>query len=131
MRGRIGYTSINAKTDDIIFIFHLPDEPQYDSKDQDVLEYMASLKRDKEMERVANELRQKRGTDSLVEIHDKEKSKRRKKEMASGNNSNKRRPFDRDLDLQANRFDEAAKKAMLKNARKLNDKFSSGNHKYL
>lgn len=107
------------------------DEPQYDSKDQDVLEYMASLKRDKEMERVANELRQKRGTDSLVEIHDKEKSKRRKKEIASGNNSNERRPFDRDLDLQANRFDEAAKKAMLKNARKLNDKFSSGNHKYL
>ena len=135
MRGRIGYvilfTSINAKTDDIIFIFRLPDEPQYDSKDQDVLEYMASLKRDKEMERVANELRQKRGTDSLVEIHDKEKSKRRKKEIASGNNSNERRPFDRDLDLQANRFDEAAKKAMLKNARKLNDKFSSGNHKYL
>jgi len=108
------------------------DEPQYDSKeDQDVLEYMASLKRDQEMERVANELKQKRGTDSLVEIHDKEKSKRRKKEIVSGNNSNERRPFDRDVDLQANRFDEAAKKAMLKNARKINDRFASGNHKYL
>ena len=93
---------------------------------------MASLKRDQEMERVANDLKKKRGTDSLVDIHDKEKNKRRKKEMASGNNSNnERRPFDRDVDLQANRFDEAAKKAMLKNARKINDRFASGNHKYL
>ena len=84
------------------------------------------------METVANELKQKRGTDSLVEIHDKEKTKRRKKEIAAGNGrKDERRAFDRDIDLQANRFDEAAKKAMLKNARKLNDKFSSGNHKYL
>ena len=53
-------------TDDILFIFRFADEPQYDSKeDQDVLEYMASLKRDQEMERVANELKQKRGTDSF------------------------------------------------------------------
>ena len=101
-------------------------------EDKDVLEYMASLKRDKEMENVANELKKKRGTDSLVEIHDKEKTKRRKNEIAAGHRSaDERRPFDRDIDLQANRFDEAAKKAMLKNARKLNDKFSSGNHKYL
>ena len=93
---------------------------------------MASLKRDQEMETVANELKKKRGTESLVEIHDKEKTKRKKKEIAVGNRrKDERRAFDRDIDLQANRFDEAAKKAMLKNARKLNDKFSSGNHKYL
>ena len=88
------------------------------------------------MELVANELKQKRGADSLVELHDKDKVKKQKREKYSGGPStqcgaSERRPFDRDIDLQANRFDEAAKKAMLKNARKLNDKFSSGNQKYL
>ena len=97
---------------------------------------MISLKRDQEMEAVANELKKKRGSDSLVELHDKDKIKKQKREKYSDGTSgqhgaNERRPFDRDIDLQANRFDEAAKKAMLKNARKLNDKFSSGNQKYL
>lgn len=32
---------------------------------------MASLKRDVEMERVANELREKRGTESLMDRHSK------------------------------------------------------------
>ena len=62
--------------------------------------------------------------------------KKHKKEKFSGGPSaqcgaSERRPFDRDIDLQANRFDEAAKKAMLKKARKLNDNFSSGQQKYL
>ena len=96
---------------------------------------MASLKRDQQMEAVANELKKKRGSDSLVELHDKEKSKKKKyqedSEESGRHKHSERRPFDRDIDLQANRFDEAAKKAMLKNARKLNDKFSSGNQKYL
>ena len=97
---------------------------------------MAGLKRDQEMEVVANELKKKRGLDSLVELHEKEKVKKHKKEKRSKKSSSvngipERRPFDRDLDLQANRFDEAAKKRMLKNAGKLNDKFSSGNQKYL
>jgi len=124
---------IKAKRAALAASGQLHQDAQPDLKeDKDVLEYMASLKRDKEMENVANELKKKRGTDSLVEIHDKEKTKRRKNEIAAGHRSaDERRPFDRDIDLQANRFDEAAKKAMLKNARKLNDKFSSGNHKYL
>ena len=87
------------------------------------------------MDAVANELKKKRGSDSLVELHDKEMSKKKKRDKSaretSSSSKTERRPFDRDVDLQANRFDEAAKKAMLKNARKLNDKFSSGNQKYL
>merc|ERR1712083_581715 len=98
--------------------------------DKDVLEYMISLKRDQEMEAVANELKKKRGSDSLVELHEKNRLKKQKTAKHSDGTSGQhgkieRRAFDRDIDLQANRFDEAAKKTMLKNARKLNDKFSS------
>jgi hypothetical protein len=42
-----------------------------------------------------------------------------------------RRPFDRDVDLQTNRFDEAQKKAILKKAQLLNDRFASGQSKFL
>ena len=41
---------------------------------------MASLKRDHEMESVANEMKKKRGTDSLVDLHEKEKCKKQKKD---------------------------------------------------
>jgi len=85
-------------------------------------------KRDREMDKVATELREKRGNASLMNIHE-EKLKKKKKEK--GEETNERRPFDRDVDLQANRFDEAAKKAMMKNAAKINDRFSSGNQKFL
>ena len=51
----------------------------------------------------------------MLELHDKKRSKRQKEvETSSTTNTAERRPFDRDIDLQANRFDEAAKKAMLK-----------------
>jgi hypothetical protein len=42
-----------------------------------------------------------------------------------------RRPFDRNIDLQANRFDEAQKKAIFKKAQLLDDRFSSGRSKFL
>jgi hypothetical protein len=42
-----------------------------------------------------------------------------------------RRPFDRSTDLQANRFDEAQKKTIFKKAALLNDRFSSGQRKFL
>jgi len=114
----------------------VPDEEKVKEpkEDKDVLEYMASLKRDHDMESVANEMKKKRGTDSLVDLHEKERCKKQKKDkQAAGilESKSERRPFDRDIDLQANRFDEAAKKAMLKKARKLNDNFSSGQQKYL
>merc|ERR1719220_97817 len=37
------------------------------AEDKDVLEYLASIKRDEEMEKVTKELREKRGTESLME----------------------------------------------------------------
>jgi hypothetical protein len=42
-----------------------------------------------------------------------------------------RRPFDRNIDLQARRFDEAQKKAIFKKAQLLDDRFSSGQSKFL
>ena len=102
------------------------------SQDEDVLAYMASLERDKQMDEVSNELKKKRGTDSLMEIHDKKMKKKKKKDKKSkGEKPEERRPFDRDQDLQVNRFDEAQKKAMLKKAAKLDSRFSSGGSKYL
>jgi hypothetical protein len=42
-----------------------------------------------------------------------------------------RRPFDREIDLQANRFDEAQKKAIIKKAQQLDTRFGAGKSKYL
>ncbi len=105
-------------------------------QDEDVLAYLASLKRDQEMDKVSKELRKKRGEETLMELHDKKLKKKRKEEEEERKKKGKekeveRRPFDRDLDLQANRFDNAQKELMLKKARQLNDKFSQGATKFL
>lgn len=42
-----------------------------------------------------------------------------------------RRPFDRNIDLQVNRFDEAQRKAIFKKAQLLDTRFSQGESKYL
>ena len=106
------------------------DQEQDHSQDKDVLEYMASLERDKEMERVSKELKSKRGSDSLMDMHSKKLKKDRESEDKAGV-SKERRPFDRDVDLQANRFDNAQKEMMLKRARQLDSKFSAGAQKFL
>ena len=86
------------------------------------------------MEAAAQELKKKRGTESLVELHESKMKKQKsgtESSRSGPSNSGERKPFDREVDLQVNRFDEAAKKTMLKNAAKLNNRFSSGQHKYL
>lgn len=62
----------------------------------------------------------KRG-ESLISLHTK-KMKRKAEEDAK--KPVERRPFDRDADLQVNRFDEAQKKALLKKSAELNTRFS-------
>jgi len=42
-----------------------------------------------------------------------------------------RRPFDRSVDLQTSKLDEAQKKVILKKAQLLNDRFASGQRKFL
>lgn len=84
-------------------------------------------KRDKEQEKMAKQHKKKQKRDkTLLEIH-QDKLKKEKKDSTDGT----RRPFSRDLDLQANRFDEAQKKAVMKKAQLLDTRFSSGSSKYL
>merc|ERR1719411_1304124 len=52
--------------------------------------------RDENMERVSNDLKKKRGTDSLMEAHEKKLKKEKKEEKDSGKIAG-RRPFDRDI----------------------------------
>ena len=92
-------------------------------------DYSAKVRDDK-MEKVAQELSKKRGMESLMNMHEKKLNKKKKEDIENGV-IGERRPFDRDVDLQANRFDDAVKKNMLKAASKINDRFSSGNQKYL
>ena len=42
-----------------------------------------------------------------------------------------RRPFDRDLDLGANKFDDAQRKLMIKKSAEISSRFSAGAQKFL
>ncbi|XP_046606864.1 uncharacterized protein LOC124298642 [Neodiprion virginianus] len=94
---------------------------------------LAIQQRDKAMEEMAKKHASKKRKESLLEIHKKKLHKKKKKEEKQAKEAAKptRRPFDRDIDLQANRFDEAQKKSILKKAQLLNDRFSRGESKYL
>ncbi|KAK5619745.1 hypothetical protein CRENBAI_008092 [Crenichthys baileyi] len=71
-------------------------------------------------EKVSKYNESKRG-ESLMSLHSK-KLKEKAKETAD--KPVERRPFDRDADLQVNRFDEAQKKRLLKKSQELNTRFS-------
>ncbi|KAF7689408.1 GPALPP motifs-containing protein 1 [Silurus meridionalis] len=78
-------------------------------------------KKDLEMaDKVSKYNDSKRG-ESLLSMHAK---KMKKKAEEDSNKPVERRPFDRDNDLQVNRFDEAQKKALLKKSQELNTRFS-------
>ncbi|TNM90943.1 hypothetical protein fugu_003232 [Takifugu bimaculatus] len=64
--------------------------------------------------------------ESLMNLHAK-KMKEKAKEKA--NTPVERRPFDRDEDLQVNRFDEAQKQRLLKKSQELNTRFSHSKDK--
>ena len=91
---------------------------------------LAARMRDEKMEKVSQELKQKRGADTLMDMHEKKLKKDKKKKEDSGEVT-ERRPFDRDVDLKANQFDEAMKKNMMKMAAKIDNRFSSGSQKFL
>lgn len=85
-------------------------------------------KRDAEQEAMARKHKKKDKRDqSLMDIHRKKLKKDKNKEPEQ----TERRPFNRDTDLKANRFDDAQKKAIIKKAQLLDTRFSSGNAKYL
>lgn len=59
--------------------------------------------------------------ESLMSLHTK---KMKDKANEDADKPVERRPFDRDMDLQVNRFDEAQKKRLLKKSQELNTRFS-------
>ncbi|KAI0233946.1 GPALPP motifs-containing protein 1 [Lamellibrachia satsuma] len=66
---------------------------------------------------------------SLLELHSKKLHKEKKKEKKKQRKEKKeekklaRRPFDRELDMQVNRFDDAQKKSIIKKSQLLNTRF--------
>uniref|UniRef100_U5EZ66 DUF3752 domain-containing protein n=1 Tax=Corethrella appendiculata TaxID=1370023 RepID=U5EZ66_9DIPT len=98
-------------------------------KDREDEDYRRKLKqRDKEQEEMVKKHKKKHKRDeSLLDIH----QKKMKKDKKDKNEAGQRRPFDRNVDLQANRFDEAQKKAIFKKAQLLDTRFSRGDSKYL
>ncbi|XP_012526288.1 protein starmaker [Monomorium pharaonis] len=65
---------------------------------------------------------------SLLEMHQSKIAKKKKKEEKEAKQTgiSTRRPFDRDIDLQVNRFDQVQKKTVLMKAQLLDDRFSRG-----
>ncbi|XP_056411399.1 GPALPP motifs-containing protein 1 [Hyla sarda] len=63
-------------------------------------------------------------SESLIDLHRK---KLKRKAEVDKDKPKERRPFDREQDLQVNRFDDAQKKALLRKSKELNTKFSHGN----
>ena len=104
------------------------EEKQDHSNDEDVVAYLATLQRDQEMEKLSEELKKKRGSESLMDKHTKKLKKKAKEDK---DKPVERRPFDREVDLKVNQFDEARKKSMLKKAAQLDNRFSRGGSKFL
>ncbi|XP_056876197.1 GPALPP motifs-containing protein 1 isoform X1 [Takifugu flavidus] len=82
--------------------------------------------KDLEMAEKVSKYNESKRAESLMNLHAK-KMKEKAKEKA--NTPVERRPFDRDEDLQVNRFDEAQKQRLLKKSQELNTRFSHSKDK--
>ncbi|XP_008283018.1 GPALPP motifs-containing protein 1 [Stegastes partitus] len=78
-------------------------------------------RKDLEMADKVSKYNESKRAESLMSLHTK-KMKEKAKEKAD--KPVERRPFDRDADLQVNRFDEAQKQRLLKKSQELNTRFS-------
>ncbi|XP_072049568.1 uncharacterized protein [Amphiura filiformis] len=87
---------------------------------------MRVSERDKHLSEQISGYNKSKRAESLMDMHTKE---RKEKLLAEGDQPKERRPFDRDVDLQVNRFDDARKKNMMKKAGQLGDKFSHSKEK--
>ncbi|XP_066438012.1 GPALPP motifs-containing protein 1 isoform X2 [Eleutherodactylus coqui] len=80
--------------------------------------------RDKRLAEQVSVYNDSKRSESLIDLHRK-KLKRKADEVKD--KPKERRAFDREQDLQVNRFDDAQKKALLRKSKELNTKFSHGN----
>uniref|UniRef100_A0A8K9VE53 GPALPP motifs-containing protein 1 n=1 Tax=Oncorhynchus mykiss TaxID=8022 RepID=A0A8K9VE53_ONCMY len=76
-------------------------------------------------EKVSKYNETKRG-ESLISLHEKQMKKRK---LDEGAKPVERRAFDRDQDLQVNKFDEAQKQRLLKKSQELNTRFGHSKEK--
>uniref|UniRef100_A0A3P9JH16 GPALPP motifs-containing protein 1 n=1 Tax=Oryzias latipes TaxID=8090 RepID=A0A3P9JH16_ORYLA len=83
-------------------------------------------RKDLEMAEKVSKYNESKRAESLMTLHAK-KMKEKAKDKAD--QPVERRPFDRDADLQVNRFDEAQKKQLLKKSQELNTRFSHSKDK--
>lgn len=129
---------------------HKPKTHEKHKSDDDKRRELEVRRRDEEQERQAKEHKKIHKRDkTLLEIHEKKLKKEKvilmrnliEKDLNSHkfvclqkkqkDEKKERRPFNRDSDLSANKFDAARKKAVCKKAQLLDSRFSSGNKKYL
>ncbi|XP_065225214.1 GPALPP motifs-containing protein 1 [Planococcus citri] len=96
--------------------------------DTNAFEELVVEQRNKIMDQIVKKTEEKKDKKSLLEIH-REKLKKKKQESKDG--KGERRPFDRDVDLEVNKFDEAQKKSMLKKSQLLDSRFAHSKSKYL
>nr|XP_018905436.1 PREDICTED: GPALPP motifs-containing protein 1 [Bemisia tabaci] len=92
----------------------------------------ANEAKEKFMTEQLRKLKKKRKEKSLLEEHQEKLRKKRKEDKKKRKGEpEERRPFTREIDLQVNRFDEAKRKSAIKKAGLLDDRFSSGESKFL
>ncbi|XP_046543172.1 GPALPP motifs-containing protein 1-like [Haliotis rubra] len=87
----------------------------------------SSSSKDKAHAKAVHKHNKSKRPDSLLEMHQKKMKKKKKKDKEKDKDKPKeRRPFDRDSDLQVNRFDNAQRNAIIKKSQQLNTRFSHG-----
>ncbi|XP_067669786.1 GPALPP motifs-containing protein 1-like [Haliotis asinina] len=87
----------------------------------------SSSSRDKAHAKAIHTHNKSKRPESLLEMHQKKMKKKKKKDKEKDKDKPKeRRPFDRDTDLQVNRFDNAQRNAIIKKSQQLNSRFSHG-----
>ncbi|KAJ0001660.1 hypothetical protein NQD34_001456 [Periophthalmus magnuspinnatus] len=78
-------------------------------------------RKDIEMAEKVSKYNESKRAESLMSLHSKKMKEKAKEKV---DQPVERRPFDRDADLQVNRFDEAQKQRLLKKSQELNTRFS-------
>lgn len=93
--------------------------------DEERINREAWAKRDAEIAKKLSDQPASERSESLMNMHEKARKRKLKEDQESGE-ANIRRPFDREVDLQTNRFDDAAKKRFIKKTQGLSSRFSTG-----
>lgn len=102
------------------------EEQQQEKEEEGTIEDDVIRQRDKDLTKKVDEYNKTKRAKPLVDLHRIELKRKQKDEGPK-----ERRPFSREEDLSVNKFDEAQKSNIMKKARQLNDRFSSGKAKFL